>query len=229
MKTCNNIFDFSLKAEYTQRIARIFHGVRLDNCHNTPLHVAQYYLDIARAVRPDLYVIAELFTNNIQTDNLFVSVLGISSLIRESMSTWNARELSRLLHRYGGDPVGSLFKPKQRPLRPLDAHAIFFDVTHDNVSLIQRHSVYDVLPRSALLLMCGCAYGSTRGFDELVPHEIHVVNEKRLYALWDDELDMTTGIVRAKLALNQNHFTMGMNGYNEVKIGIGFTIIFINY
>ena len=92
-----------------------------------------------------------------------------------------------MIYHYGGAVVGSFAQPNVRPLQPLKvAHAILFDQTHDNQSPMELRTAQDCLPSSALCLMASCAAGSNRGYDELVPHHIHVVKETRQYANWDE-------------------------------------------
>ena len=93
------------------------------------------------------------------------------------MSAFDSHELGRLMYRYGGEPVGSFRQEKCREFaQSTVAHAIFYDVTHDNPSFIDKRTVFDTLPSTALIYSSSCAVGSTRGFDELVPHHVRLLN-----------------------------------------------------
>lgn len=201
-------------------MAQIFHAFRIDNCHSTPVHVAQYLLDAARRVRNNLYVVCELFTGSEEIDALYVSQLGITSLIREAMGASDSWELGRLCHRHGGNPVGS-FSPlfsKPKLLRPSLPGALFMDCTHDNETPAQKRTPQDCLPNAAVVAMAVSAVGSVRGYDELFPRTVDVVNETRTYPIIKDLSDPSSGIAPVKFYLNVIHERIGKEGYCEIHV-----------
>lgn len=213
--------------KYTQLMAKYFHGFRIDNAHSTPLHVGEYMLDKARIVRPDLYVVAELFTGSEEMDKIFVERLGITSLIREAMQAWSVEELSRLVHRHGGRPIGSFSKQPFVTFETFDEssdpniashlvqasniHALFMDCTHDNETPAQKRTVEDTLPNAALVAMCACAVGSVMGYDECYPNLLEIVTEKRLYTFGN-------GISKIKKLLYDVHSEMGQTNSEEMHV-----------
>ncbi|KAI8894654.1 glucanotransferase domain of glycogen debranching enzyme-domain-containing protein [Globomyces pollinis-pini] len=227
------------QTEYTVKMAKIFHGVRIDNCHSTPIHVAAYLLDQARKINPNLYVYAELFSGSEQNDILFVSQLGINSLIREAMNAWDPKELSRLTHRHGGSPFGSISLPASHfPLdmlghdigsdyHPMDSksefiiqlqpslpHALFMDCTHDNETPVQKRTAVDTLSTAAIVAMSICAVGSVKGYDEVIPKLLDIVQETKKYRL----PKLNTGILKAKSILYPIHTKLATLGYSEIHV-----------
>ncbi|ODQ80080.1 glycoside hydrolase family 13 protein [Babjeviella inositovora NRRL Y-12698] len=153
--------------EYTRLCARVFHGLRIDNAHSTPLHVAEALLDVAREVNPNVYVVAELFSGSEEMDTMFVERLGLSSLIREAMQAWSVEELSRLVHRHGGRPIGSLQwlpldefaypamdEKRGEALVARDEHNLGVDATRDSASELAIPRVLQAEPVHALFMDC---------------------------------------------------------------------------
>jgi glycogen debranching enzyme len=234
-------------AEYTRLMAKYFAGFRIDNCHSTPIKLAQYMLDQARAVRPNLVVCAELFSGSEEMDFMFCKRLGLSCLIREAMQAWSTQELSRQVHRHAGPPIGSfetdditsantpeatvgmngtpVTREVIRTIKQSPVHALFMDCTHDNETPVEKRDARDTLPNAALVAMCSCATGSVFGYDELYPKLIELVHETRPYTSpYSTNGTITAGksgeggIGGVKKLLNQIHVLMGKDGYDETFI-----------
>lgn len=232
--------------KYVTSLARMFTGFRLDNCHSTPLHVGTTLLDRARTVNPNLYVVAELFTGSEDMDTVFVSRLGINSLVREAGNAGEPKEFSRITWRYGlGKPFGSMddaclisssyvASPSvsgRGPIRPCVIspifgslpHALLYDQTHDNESTASKRSAEDTLSTAAIVAFSWCATGSVKGYDEVYPRLLELVQETRLYelvGLGDAEGKQfgRGGIAAAKRLLNSLHREMVLGGFEEGHI-----------
>ncbi|KAA8580496.1 hypothetical protein FQN60_013454, partial [Etheostoma spectabile] len=230
---------------YTEITAKVFSGVCVVNCLSTPLHVAEAMLTAARAIRPNLYVMADRFTGSQLIDNLFinrlgittlymldqarvlrpdlyvvaepmisseelqkvcVTRLGITSLIRDALGAADRQKEEGSLSWFCGEPVGAFFQPSLRPLIPATC------------------SVFDFLPRSTLVSMACCATGSIRGYDELLPCQISAVKDDHEYTCWNseartcDQVNLQTGILAGKLALNRLHQKLAAEGFTQVYV-----------
>ncbi|XP_042853919.1 glycogen debranching enzyme isoform X4 [Panthera tigris] len=87
-------------------------------------------------------------------------------------------------------------------------------------------SEYDALPSTTIVSMACCASGSTKGYDELVPHQISVVSEERFYTKWNPgaspsntgEVNLQSGIIAARCAINKLHQELGAKGFIQVYV-----------
>jgi glycogen debranching enzyme len=79
--------------KYTEWCAKLFHGIRLDNAHSTPLHVSEFLIDCARKVNPNLFAFAELFTHSKDTEVDYCARLGLSALLKEAINKKSSNDL----------------------------------------------------------------------------------------------------------------------------------------
>jgi len=242
----DNLYLWEHMEKYTRISAELFDGFRIDNCHSTPVHVAQYLLDVARTVRPNLYVMAELFTGSEEKDVLYVSKLGINSLIREAMNAGDPFELSRLAHRFGGQACGSwtlnseyvplsIFHTERTDSRPVPM------VTGSEL-YDERVLVVDVKGSSPHALFMDCTHDNETprqkrtAEDSLANAAIVAMSNCAIgstygYDILVPELlnlvheqrkyivpDMMDGILRAKTILQRVHLKMAQEGYSEIHV-----------
>ena len=92
-------------------------------------------------------------------------------------------------------------------------HALFYDLTHDNESYLDKRSAEDALSTGALITFSHSAIGSVKGFDDLYPKLLNLVQEKRRYEA--TRLGENSGIAKVKRLLNSLHTDMALGKFEE--------------
>lgn len=216
--------------QYTQQMAATFQAFRIDNCHSTPIHVAEHLLNKGREVNAELYVCAELFTDSAERDMQFIASLGLNSLIREAMVSWGVDDLGQSMAKYGGQPLGSVVRAPEYMQAGAAAgfaaysapHAVYADCTHDNETPAQRRTPLDALPNAALVSMSVCGTGSVLGYDELMPSHINIVEDQRTFRLEDVQAAPLSAV---KSLLHGLHHKMAAEGYTEIYVNASGSIL----
>lgn len=99
------------------------------------------------------------------------------------------------------------------PLAGSKPHAIMYDVTHDNETPYDKRTAEDALATGALVTFTSAAIGSNKGFDDLYPKILDLVNDKRMYEVATAEQE--NGIGKVKRVLNELHRELATGGYVE--------------
>ena len=194
--------------DYVENLASVFQGVRLDNSHSTPIHVAQYLIRKGLAVNPNLLVMAELFAGTREKEIQFINKIGINILVRECIWAQNSTDLATTLHKYGGAKEYMMGKVDERIqlnlhindkivvksnfllfyivdcayLHGMSPISIIYDCTHDNPTYSEKFKNLNL--NLSMIALAGSSLSSvatTRGFDQLFPYQPSVVKEDRLY------------------------------------------------
>lgn len=222
----NPTFLYPLMRAYTERLATIFNGLRLDNCHSTPLFAAKYLLQCAKNVNSSLFVFAELFTGSEKRDMHFIKDLELDCLLRESLA-WNCKEsvvenIAKIGEKY---PVGSVRNPSNpsglsiidysKAMTNNNQRALLMDCTHDNKMPMQYKRGFGFYLANASLVAFSCSsIGSSKGYDECLPKQLDFVNCDYRYT----STDQLKGIEPFKKYLNALHLKLLRDGYNEIYV-----------
>ncbi|KAK8889721.1 hypothetical protein M9Y10_034475 [Tritrichomonas musculus] len=201
------LWDFMTK--YVQSIASVVKGIRIDNAHSTPLHVAEYFIKKAREVNPHLYIMAELFTGSEEEDIDYINHLGINSIMREVIYHTEPEKITKLIWSSGGRPVAAVDSLDTfHVLSPLaQIPSVIYDITHDN-----ECPSFDRLIVSSILSMSCSPVGTTRGYDDFLSFNPSVVTEYRKYPLNTEG----TALQPARKILNELHSYMAEDGMDEI-------------
>ncbi|ELP84233.1 glycogen debranching enzyme, putative [Entamoeba invadens IP1] len=205
--------------EYVCLNAKLFDGLRLDNCHSVPLPALEYILNHAREVNQNLIVLAELFADNADAVIQYVVRCGIQGLVKEALRGKTPSDLNGVAYQSSWfKPVGGILEESVYDELPADVQPMdgwTYDLTHDNEPQEGNRNPNDSLSTSAVVAMTIGTIGSVRGYDELVPFKISCVTERRLYKKYDWNDLKSVGISKGKSELNKLHERLAIEGYSE--------------
>lgn len=145
---------------YVSTAAHLFDALRIDNAHSTPLPVLRHLIHLAKRIRPDILIMAEVFAPSQAQEQSFL-LSGADLITKESIHCHHSHDFVSLLN----------------TLKTAYLPYILFDFSHDN----DIPGVWEIMPRTAIVSFATGPVASCKGVDEFMGEKIKVVGENRLY------------------------------------------------
>ena len=167
---------------YTEKMAEVFDGFRLDNFHNSHQKSAKYFIKCARKIKENIFIFSELFTPNTHLQAKLCSNIGVHKTVQEFQNFYNPNSLNQTLKSYINNSASNIYKLPffrtnsycQSYLNPSRPNMFIYDQTHDNHTYFQKFNIFMQLPVTAILSFYNKMIGTTVGFDELYVSSVPV-------------------------------------------------------
>ena len=217
-RSCPELWAYM--SEHCKLLASHFNGFRIDNAHSTPVPLLTELLEHARAVNPNLFIMAELFTSSKDLDKDFVVKVGCDALVRELYHWNNMETIATNYCEAISNPLGSVAETPDRHLP-----VILYDQTHDNPTIFQfpNRTPASALANAALIAAAPFEHcASTWGVDLWVRNQIPVTSTINYYTP-----DLHDGMILVRKILNELNQKLNLETYKEFhldKHGTVFTI-----
>ena len=170
-----NSYLWKKMKRYTEQMAEIFDGFRLDNFHNSHQKSSNYFIKCARKKKQNIFIFSELFTPNSHLKAKLCSNIGVHKTVQEFQNFQNPSSIISTLKSYINNSPTNIYKLPffktnsyaQSFLNSSRPNMFIYDQTHDNHTYFQKYNIYMQLPITAILSFYNKMVGSTVGFDEL--------------------------------------------------------------
>ncbi|RWS26695.1 glycogen debranching enzyme-like protein [Leptotrombidium deliense] len=204
-------FIFDHLKRYIETTAKIFHGFVINDVSSIAPHALTYFIDLARSVNPDCFIIGEMPNITCQSDVDLINTLGLSAVIRCSLNVTSVSKLGSFVKRSMGDiwPKYS-FNDDYLYLQPR-IPVINCVSTPKNECKENELSVFHLTAATALVAMSRSAIASFRGHEELMLN-----NKANIYTKWDAKYSEYGSII-LRTFLNKLHHRISQS-YNEIYV-----------
>ena len=170
--------------KYISDMSKIFNGLFIDNLITLPKFIVKYFINEARKVNENLFIISQLPENNNNLESEYINECGINLFSKEMLWCTNPSEILECITSFTKKKYNQNENVNNQLniLYPENPPSLLYDLSLDNQSFYEQYNNLSLnLSIMASIGLLNCAIGTSKGFDQLFPYQPSIVKESRIY------------------------------------------------